>query len=120
MRILCHRLGASGVRAAAPACFAGISRQVLSAQSSVKLSQAMLSQAMLSQAMLSQATLSQATLSQATLSQATLSQAKLSHATLFQTKVSQVSTGQKMPPNTGSFHCSADPQRPRANPRPNP
>src|SRR5258708_36131263 len=111
MRILCHPLGASGVRAAAPACFAGISRQVLSAQSSVKLSQAMLSQAMLSQAMLSQATLSQAMLSQATLSQATLSQAKLSHATLFQTTVSQVSTGQKMPPNSGAFHCSGGRER---------
>src|SRR5258708_12026718 len=111
MRILCHPLGASGVRAAAPACFAGISRQVLWAQSSVKLPQAMLSQAMLSQAMLAQAALSEPMLSQATLSQATLSQAKLSHATLFQTKVSQVSTGQKMPPNSGSFHCSGEPKR---------
>src|SRR6266571_982446 len=106
MRILCHPLGASGVRAAALACFAGISRQVLSAQSSVKLSQAALSQTALSQA-----ALSQAALSQAALSQATLSQAKLSQAALFQTRVSQVSSGQKMPPASGSFHCSGEPKR---------
>src|SRR2546425_2614231 len=70
------------------------SRQVpgnLSAQSSVKLSQA--------------------TLSQATLSHTTLSQAKLSQATLFQTRVSQVSSDQKMPPNSGSCHCSGEPKR---------
>src|SRR6266702_2327096 len=64
-----------------------------------------------SQATLSQATLSQATLSQATLSQATLSQAKLSQATLFQTRVSQVSNDQKIPPNSGSIHCSGEPKR---------
>src|SRR2546422_7793624 len=90
------------------------SRQVpgnLSAQSSVKLSQATLSQAMLSQAMLSHATLSHATLSHATLSHTTLSQAKLSQATLFQTRVSQVSSDQKMPPNSGSCHCSGEPKR---------
>src|SRR5216683_1859798 len=75
-------------------------------QSSVNASQAMLSQATLSQAMLSQATLSQATLSQAT-----LSQAKLSQATLFQTRVSQVSRNQKIPPNSGSIHCSGEPKR---------
>src|SRR6266516_373707 len=71
----------------------------------------MLSQAMLSQAMLSQAMLSQTMLSQATLSQATLSQTKLSHATLFQTRVSQVSAGQKIPPKSGSFHCKGEPKR---------
>src|SRR6266581_3707210 len=66
---------------------------------------------MLSQTTLSPATLSQAMLSQATLSHATLSQAKLSQATLFQTRVSQVSRDQKMPPKSGSFHCSGEPKR---------
>src|SRR5713101_4503769 len=90
------------------------SRQVpgdLLAQSSVKVSQATLSQATLSHATLSHATLSHATLSQATLSQATLSQAKLSQATLFQTRVSQVSNDQKIPSNSGSFHCKGEPKR---------
>src|SRR5882762_4323822 len=71
-----------------------VSRE-LSAQSSVKASHALLSHATLSQAMLSHAT---------------LSQAKLSQATLFQTRVSQVSSGQKIPPNSGSFHCSGEPK----------
>src|SRR6266850_1876265 len=102
MRILCHPLVASGVSAAA---------LDLSTQSSVNASHAMLSQATLSHATLSQATLSHATLSQATLYQATLSQAKLSQATLFQTRVSHVSSGQKMPPASGSCHCSGEPKR---------
>src|SRR6267154_465942 len=49
--------------------------------------------------------------SQATLSHATLSQAKLSQATLFHSRVSQVSSGQKMPPKNGSFHCKGEPKR---------
>src|SRR5467141_1058146 len=68
-----------------------------------------------SQAMLSQATLSHATLSHATLSHATLSQATLFHATL-----SQVSSGQKMPPNSGSIHCSGEPNRTGYSARPKP
>src|SRR5260221_2409197 len=89
-------------------------------QSTVNVSQATLSQATLSQATLSQATLSHATLSHATLSHATLSQAKLSQATLFQTRVSQVSSGQKMPPNSGSIHCSGEPNRTGYSARPKP
>src|SRR5258706_2124159 len=83
----------------------------LSPQSSVNRSQATLSHATLSHATLSHATLSHATLSHATLSHATLSQAKLSHATLFQTRVSQVSKNQGMPPASGSCHCSGEPKR---------
>src|SRR6266436_8298404 len=88
-----------------------MTRTRMMGQSSVYASHATLSHATLSHATLSQATLAQATLSQATLSHATLSQAKLSQATLFQTRVSQVSNDQKMPPNSGSFHCSGEPKR---------
>src|SRR5256885_633065 len=112
MRILCK--APQTIHPKPCSCFAGIGAGYpggVQSQSSVKASQAMLSQATLSQATLSQATLSQATLSQATLSQATLSQAKLSQATLSQTKVFQVSTGQKIPPNSGSCHCSGEPKR---------
>src|SRR5204863_9676658 len=80
-------------------------------QSNVNAAQTMHAQATLSQATLSHATLSQPTLSQATLRQATLSQAKLSQATLFQSRVSQVSSDEKMPPASGSCHCSGEPKR---------
>src|SRR6266516_2748016 len=114
MRILCKAPGTihcCGLASPASARAPGLGPGDFYSQSSVNASQAMLSQAMLSQAMLSQAALSQTMLSQATLSQATLSQAKLSQAALFQTRVSQVSSGQKMPPASGSCHCSGEPKR---------
>src|SRR6266699_2931256 len=114
MRILCKAPGTihcCGLASPASARAPGLGPGDFYSQSSVNASQAMLSQATLSQAMLSQATLSKAMLSQATLSHATLSQAKLSQATLFQTRVSQVSRDQKMPPKSGSFHCSGEPKR---------
>src|SRR5213592_1938329 len=99
MRILCKAPGTihrRGLASPASAQVPGLGPGDFYSQSSVNASQAMLSQAMLSQAMLSQAM---------------LSQAKLSQATLFQTRVSQVSRDQKMPPNSGSFHCKGEPKR---------
>src|SRR6266705_3024162 len=80
-------------------------------QSSVNTSQATLSQTTLSHTTLSHTTLSHTTLSHTTLSQTTLSQSKLSQATLFQTRESQLSRDQKMPPSSGSCHCSGEPKR---------